>query len=299
MRGIPTPVTLLGVLSLWGCGEITFPEFGEERAFSTHREVDVRFEHAGDTLSGTILFPREGASHVGMVLQFGSGAWSRGTFQELGALVTTLGLAVLTYDKRGVGKSQGTCCPENFPLLAGDLGAAAKAMAAHPRVDARRIGLFGSSQGSWVAPLAANEPGAGVAFAVLTVGGVVSVGEQNRYAELTGFDKCIDSGRSRAEAESLVVRAGRSGFDPEGHLRALAVPALWMFGENDLSTPTTLSVARLDSLRAEGDKDWNILVFPDANHNLIPGGSICGTEGQRADVLTPLAAWLGRVAPRP
>lgn len=300
MRGDRTswaawPLMLVCGLLVVACGDITFPEFGEERLFSDHREVDVRFQHLGVTLAGTLYLPRSPGPHVGIALHFGSGAWRRATFAEVGPFVTEFGLAVMSYDKRGVGESQGTCCPEDFPLLAGDLLAAADALRARHEVDPRRIGLFGSSQGAWVVPIAATRTNARAAYVVITVGGVVTVGEQNLYAELTSFNDCVATGTAVEEIEAQLDAAGPSGFDPTPFLEPLDVPALWLFGENDLSTPTARSVARLDSLIAARGKPWEVIVFPAANHNLIVDGTICQEEGQRVDFATPMREWFARV----
>ncbi|MEM6498631.1 MAG: alpha/beta hydrolase, partial [Pseudomonadota bacterium] len=65
------------------------------------------------------------------------------------------GVSVFVYDKRGTGQSSGVYS-QNFPLLADDLVAAsleAKRLAAGRF---GRFGLFGFSQGGWIAPLAAE-----------------------------------------------------------------------------------------------------------------------------------------------
>ena len=42
-----------------------------------------------------------------------------------------------------------------------------------------------------------------------------------------------------------------------------------MFGDQDRSTPTVLSVENLDALVAEYGKDFSYIVYPNADHNLM------------------------------
>ena len=287
---------LLGLFGLTGCGGDTPTDPGEQiREFADHREVDVTFQNAGATLAGTIFLPLGPGPHPGIAIHFGSGAWTRGTFESLGVFVVEFGMAVLTYDKRGVGESEGGCCPEDFQLLAADFAAGAGVLRNRPEVDRGRVGFMGSSQGAWIVPIAAAQQGDEVLFVIEAVGGVVSVGEQNVFQRMTGLETCTPSGTPAAEIETAMDAARHVGFDPLPHLGAMTAPTLWIFGENDASTPTARSVARLDSLRTAWGKDWTWEVFEDANHDLIVGGSICQTEGEQPDFLTPLRAWLERV----
>ncbi len=70
-------------------------------------------------------------------------------------------------------------------------------------------------------------------------------------------------------------------------------PAFWIFGGNDLSHPTDLSIENLEAINADGSKDWTVHVFPDANHELITGGATCQEDGEPADFVTPMLVWLG------
>lgn len=91
-------------------------------------------------------------------------------------LLAAQGISVFVYDKRGTGKSEGRYT-QNFEVLANDTVAAAaeaKRLAAS-RYD--RFGLFGGSQGGWVAPLAANRSGAD--FLVIGFGLVLAPREED------------------------------------------------------------------------------------------------------------------------
>lgn len=65
------------------------------------------------------------------------------------------GVSVFVYDKRGTGKSEGEYS-QNFPDLADDLVAASEEAKRLAEGRYERFGLFGFSQGGWIAPMAAE-----------------------------------------------------------------------------------------------------------------------------------------------
>ncbi|MGE8430153.1 MAG: alpha/beta hydrolase family protein, partial [Sphingobacterium sp.] len=65
---------------------------------------DIVFKSEGINLAGTMLQPRR--AHAAIVLIHGSGQEKR--MMEFASYLAQNGIAVFTYDKRGVGKSEGT-----------------------------------------------------------------------------------------------------------------------------------------------------------------------------------------------
>jgi hypothetical protein len=120
---------------------------------------DVAFRSGDLVLRGTLLTPRFGKAAPGVVLVHGSGRTSRKSMLPYAWIFAAKGYAALAYDKRGVGGSQGA--PDawsrfSFDALAQDAAAAYRFVQAQPRVDARRVGFFGASQGAWVVSEAGN-----------------------------------------------------------------------------------------------------------------------------------------------
>jgi pimeloyl-ACP methyl ester carboxylesterase len=76
------------------------------------------------------------------------------------------GVAALIYDKRGVGESSGDYRKSSFDDLAGDALAGVELLRRRADINYRQIGLHGTSQGGWIAPLAASRSRA-VAFLIL------------------------------------------------------------------------------------------------------------------------------------
>ena len=74
-----------------------------------------------------------------------------------------LGFAVMRYDKRGTGESDGEVVgvsfansPETIPLLAADMNAVLQQLLQMPEIDTDRVGLFGVSQATWYMTLVAE-----------------------------------------------------------------------------------------------------------------------------------------------
>lgn len=110
----------------------------------------------GERLHVRLHLPAGEPPFAGVVLVHGSGDTAGTEWLYNGDFFVANGFAVLTYDKRGSGKSDGKFTFD-FQQLADDASAAVDYLAAQPEIDAGRIGLSGYSQGAWVAPLAASK----------------------------------------------------------------------------------------------------------------------------------------------
>lgn len=143
-----------------------------------HSQHSVRFQNGDVTLAGTLLLPElKRSKHAGVVFTHGGGAARREFVWGLGYLLAARGIAVLIYDKRGVGESKGNWGEASFENLADDAVAGAKFLQSRAEIDPKRIGFWGLSQGGWIAPLAASRfPDA--AFAVAVSGGGLTPASQ-------------------------------------------------------------------------------------------------------------------------
>jgi uncharacterized protein len=118
-----------------------------------------------------------------MVWVHGSGETPRLNYGTVVAPLVEDGIAVVSYDKRGVGASEGDCCPDSFNLLAADADGAVLAVRSHPEVDADRVGFYGASQAGWVVPLADARLRKPVAFTALVDSPAVTAGEEKVWSE--------------------------------------------------------------------------------------------------------------------
>lgn len=119
-----------------------------------HHE-DVRFPSGALRLAGTIIAPATGGKHPAVVLVHGSGAENRDYMLPWARFLVRHGLAILGYDKRGVGESTGDWSIASFQDLAADVVAAVTYLKTRPDIDTAHIGLLGISQAGWIMPLAA------------------------------------------------------------------------------------------------------------------------------------------------
>lgn len=247
-------------------------------------QFDVRFPSGKATLAGTLTLPPGAGPHPGVVYVSGSGDTLREEAQWLQGLFVSHGIAVLAYDKRGVGQSGGIY-PGDFAsdatiaTLAGDAAAAARFLAAQQGIDPQRVGFYGLSQGGWIIPQAAVRAAGGVSWAVVESGPTVTHGESDNFASLA-------STLSIAEAERQAHAAGPSGYDPAPWIRQLAVPVLWLYAGQDRAQPTGSSMRLLDSLSAGHDFTTNL--FPRAPHPLFD------QSGFPPELFPTVADWLGR-----
>jgi pimeloyl-ACP methyl ester carboxylesterase len=116
---------------------------------------DVRFTNRDVQLAGTLIAPSTGSRHPAIVLVHGSGAENRAYMLPWARFLIRHGVAVLGYDKRGVGESTGDWNAATYEDLAGDVGAAVEYLKTRHDIDAAQIGLLGISQAGWIMPLAA------------------------------------------------------------------------------------------------------------------------------------------------
>ena len=117
------------------------------------------------------------ADRTALVALHGAGAGTRDYFlyRHLHELLPPLGIGVLTFDRRGEGGSSGDGSRGRFEVQAKD------ALAVREAIDVPRVGLWGISQGGWIAPLAASMSDR-IAFVVGLASTGVTPSEQMMYA---------------------------------------------------------------------------------------------------------------------
>jgi uncharacterized protein len=177
-------------------------------------ERTVRFPSGDIQLFGKLVLPEGPGPHPAVVLVHGSEKDAATIVSHEGWLLAPNGIAVLMFDKRGTGQSEGKFGMD-FTQLAGDVAAAVDWLRQQPEIDSDRIGLAGYSQGGWIAPLAASKSKA-VKFVLVGYGMVDSPAEEDRKEMLRLLrDKGFGPAEA-AKAEEMAQAAGqviRTGFD--------------------------------------------------------------------------------------
>ncbi len=215
------------------------------RRIDSYREEKVTFRNKEVSLAGTLAVPGGPGPHPVVVLTHGSGPqrrW-RGIFEQL---FLRGGVAVLSYDKRGVGGSTGNWNGSGFADLADDAVAGANFLKARPGIDPKRIGFWGLSQGGWIAPLAASRFGE-AAFVVAASGGGLTPERQeilDTEAELRDAsfsDAEVTEAVTFQTAKNTFMRTGE-GWEEYQKLRRTGKGKRWFgFGGTDAWGPATKS----------------------------------------------------------
>ena len=162
------PDSIAGVLHDAESGEGTFSLHRAAAPELPYRSEDVTITHGAVHIAGSLYLPAGGGRHAAVVILHGSGPETRwGTARFIADRFARAGVAALVTDQRGTGESGGDWRRSSFEDLAGDALASVRVLARRRDIDARRIGLFGHSQGAMIAPLAIAEGVPGdVAFVV-------------------------------------------------------------------------------------------------------------------------------------
>lgn len=156
-------------------------------------EIKFRNEQAGITLAGTLTLPQQGKNCPVVVLVTGSGPQDRNEelyghklFWVIADDLTRKGIAVLRFDDRGVGQSEGNFQSSDGSNFATDAVAALNYLKTRKEINPKKMGIVGHSEGGSVAFMQAAR-NKDVAFVVSLAGpGVKGDSLMLRQAELIG-----------------------------------------------------------------------------------------------------------------
>lgn len=175
---------------------------------SRHRQEEIKFRNGGAELTGLLTLPGAGGPHPAIILVRPAYTFSR-RGGDVPASFLREGLAVLTLTSRTVDGKSTDYTKTSFEERARDVLACLAALRARGDIDARRIGLFGASLSSWVAPIAAAlSPD--VAFMILQVPPALPVAE-NIVHEIESFmrDQNLISAGTFSEEDIVKAKALR------------------------------------------------------------------------------------------
>lgn len=175
-------------------GQVRHPqEEAIEKAPQPYKSEEVSFENvsAHVKLAGTMSLPNGQGPFPAVLLIAAAGPEGRDeevmghhVFVVLADYLLRHGIAVLRYDKRGVGASSGDLSKATFDDLVSDAVTAFRYLKFQPGVDRRHLGVIGHSEGGSIAPaVAVNDKD--VSFVVAMAGsglsGEVRIAEQQAY----------------------------------------------------------------------------------------------------------------------
>ena len=194
---------------------------------------DVTFENesAKIKLAGTLTLPKGDGPFPAVVLVSGSGPQDRDEtlfehkpFLVIADHLAKKGIACLRCDDRGVGKSGGTFVGSTSADFATDTYAAVNFLKGNPKIDPKRIGICGHSEGGLIAPLVAAAHPDDVAFIVLMAGPGIS-GERVLYEQAMDFSKLEDEKIEDREVKEMmevvlpILKSAKSTADAKEKLK--------------------------------------------------------------------------------
>ncbi|MDF5690421.1 alpha/beta hydrolase family protein [Aquirufa aurantiipilula] len=238
---------------------------------------DIKFESQGITLAGSILLPKNPFAAV--VIVHGSDPVKRE--MEFAKRLTKAGIAVLTYDKRGVGESGGIYVgpsvgtnnidTTNLNLLSQDANSAVNTFRNYLKGKKMPIGLVGFSQAGWIIPIAASKDPK-IAYMVLFSCPTISTLEQLRFQFYTNGNNHFWENHTEEDARDHIKNdPDRYQFvttDPKATLNTLSIPGLWLFGEKDIQIPVKLCIEQLNTFKVQG-KPFEYTLFSKLGHNTV------------------------------
>ena len=252
---------------------------------------DVTIDTGVVTLAGTLLTPLDETPAPAVIIIPGSGAASRNgswnMYRSIGEYLVERGIAVLLYDKRGIGGSTGNWETETFHERAQDVAAMITFLKSRTGIDPTQIGLIGHSQGAYIAPLVVAEYSSDLKFVVLLAGSGQKVWDQiltNERAESLGnglSNNEVTEKVSDVEKQLQFIQKFQSlcralkahylcfvlDYDSAPALEKLTVPTLALYAELDTQVPPEVNIPLIESaLQTAGNDDFTIHTFEKTNH---------------------------------
>ncbi len=210
-------------------GLVTFD--GQPATRLAFLQTVTTFQGKGEILAGKLVMPPGDDPVPVLVEVHGSERDAATSFNMFQQMAPALGVGVFVYDKRGTGASTGKYT-QDFDLLAADAAAAVAEARRLAGARASRIGLHGSSQGGWVAPLAAQL--APVDFVIVGYGLAENPLAENRAQTIQDVARAGYGPDEQAAAGQLADAAGEvmasnfdSGFDHLERLKKRHRKAPW------------------------------------------------------------------------
>jgi len=177
------------------------------------------------------------------------------------------GFAIAYFDKRGIGKSEGTWYETTFEQRALDAKNVAMKVRKYAFIDKNKVFLIGHSQGGWIVQIALSQYPEVFAGGVSMAGATFGVKKQlvNDYQSDFICEKGLDEHKALNRATLKVKRdlfivslLGRKGnwrqlkliknFKPESYLKKIDKPLLFLLAENDELVNSKWAMSDLNQL---------------------------------------------------
>jgi dienelactone hydrolase len=156
---VPVPIAIRGRFSTDPVKKLIALHWQEGSGQKVGRKLDQRreevtFKNGDVVLSGTLVLPTGNGPHPVIVRIQGAGPETRRNAFD--GWFAYNGVAYLSFDKRGTGKSTGDWREAGISELADDVLAGVRFLQQRNDIDPGQIGIEGDSEGGWIAPAVAT-----------------------------------------------------------------------------------------------------------------------------------------------
>ncbi len=193
------------------------------KRIAPHKTESVEVRNGDVVLRGELLVPATSARHPAIVLAHGSGPATRHVGMW-NVFFVRLGMAVLSLDKRGAGESTGNWRTASMDDVARDWLAGVTFLKSRSDIDPKRIGVHGSSQGGWTAPLMAARSN-DIAFMIVRAGSGTNIADTVLHeiewsAREKGLPESeISEGMAAARAAMTMMARGASAGEYDAAMK--------------------------------------------------------------------------------
>lgn len=248
---------------------------------------------------GEIFLDPNSQLHPAIVFLVGSGPNSTHTGlytdfvrENLEQIFLQHGVALMYFDKRGVGLSEGRWHRTDLYERADDARAAVQFLQQHPDIDPKRIGVVGHSQGGTVAQILGHLYGDSLAFIASLAAPTYDTQRRITHEYYNGF-LCSsvpeEVARDKSEKKAIsdlnwvnafpLIKTWRhlselSEFSPAPHLAQLRLPSYFAFAELDYYVSAEWGVSALKKA-AGNSANITIQVFPGLDHDFRQTADVC------------------------
>ena len=246
-----------------------------------------------------------------------TGLYAHFVRENLEQLFLQHGVALLYFDKRGVGLSEGRWHRTDLYERADDARSAVQFLRQQPGIDPDRIGVVGHSQGGSVAQILGHLYGDSLAFIASLAAPTYDTQRRLTHEYYSMYhcsgepqDIALDKAQKKAISDLNWVNAfpltktwrhlsELSDFNPAPHLAQLQLPAYFAFPELDYFVSAEWGVEALKQATekvnfapetTKNPTNTTIQLFPGLDHDFIPTSDVCtgaATESEQSDELSP------------
>lgn len=271
----------------------------------TFTEEELSFTSGEVTLNGTLLMPTGKGPFPAIALVHGAGRGPREKNLGVAEAFARSGVAALVYDKRTQGYTADGVGTRDYTLLADDALAAVAVLSEHDRVNSDQVGLWGLSEGAWVAPIAAART-TDVAFLVLAGASALPPAQQESWRHESALRHAGVEGSLLTAIPrnlmQLVVAArlmSEATYDPVPTLEKIRQPVLAVWGELERNGPPAESAELVQAaLDKAGNPSYQLEFIAGANHELkvAQDDGFAGGREYVPAYLDLITTWVGKVA---